>query len=169
MHRPSKRSQVIKTYVQKKSSAYDRILARLGEERIDDLKQKWDSLNIRSHGADGDSDVGDGIITCLQKLKFSFIDIQSILPIGSSRLTRVNKLKSSRDKEKRVRQHALSSASRAVFSSFMESLDCEDGFPCAHQRPKRYIISDNVITWKAIYDNYVRYVEMQREENHALR
>ena len=165
MHRPTKRSRAIQTYAQKKSSAYDRILARLGEERIDNLKQKWNSLNIRCHGVDGDGDVGDGIITCLQKLNFSFIEIQSILPIGSSRLTRVIKLQSSRNREKRVRRHALSTASRALFSSYMESLDCEDGFPCAHRRPKRYIISDNVITWKAIYENYVRYVEMQREEN----
>ena len=74
MHRPSKRARVVKTYAQKRSSAYDRTLARLGQERIDGLKQKWASLNIRSHGANGDGDVGDGIITCLQKLKFSFIE-----------------------------------------------------------------------------------------------
>ena len=136
----------------------------LGIVYIDKLKYLWSTLNISIHGVGGGGHVSDGILMCLQKLNLSCLEIQSFLPVGSARLCRVKRLKScSLIPQRNLHKHDLSSISVRLFRYFMESLDTEDGFACAHWQIKRYIVSSNPnITWTRVYEDYVEFIQQKK-------
>ena len=63
------------------------------------------------------------------------------------------------------KKHAFAQVDVNLFVAFMSSLDVEDGFPCAHRRPKFYIRRDDKgTTWKELHGDYCSYVEKEKEE-----
>ena len=155
MHRPTRRTNKrIISYGDRKETVYARTLIKLGEERVQALKHRWASMKTGVHGHRGDGDVADGIIICLKQLNLSNVMIRSFIPVGGTRLARVDKLMADMSKKPKLRApHAFNKITILLYCDFMKSLNCVDRFPCSHRPPKRYVISNNNtnITWKEIY------------------
>ena len=93
MHRPERDGKgKVSKWPQLKENAFKRCLFTLGEERIEILKEKWSGMDTTDRGATGDGDIGDGILLCLRNLGLSILEIRSILPVGGSRMTRLQSL-----------------------------------------------------------------------------
>ena len=134
---------------------------------MNSLSDQWKRLETIRHGLDSDGDVGDGIILCLMRCGLSFIEIRSVLPVGGYRLSRLKHFTgySTRSTRKPV-YHAFNNATVDVFKTFIDSLHVEDGFPCAHRRPKFYVITEKrSITWKEIYHDYCEFAKQKNENS----
>ena len=120
------------------------------------LQHRWNSLDTKLKK--GDKDIGDGILMCLQKIGLSAIEIRSFLKVGGSRLSRIIKFTTNCNAAPRLlRYHALSQISVDYFKNYIISLDVEDGFACAHRRPKFYVSKHGkAVTWINLHDDYTK-------------
>ena len=159
MHRPTRNTRDKITWSGKKERALVRVRSLIGLAKMKQLQETWAKLHPDGKQKGEGSNYGDGALMVMILMKLSNIEIQSFIPVGGSRLSRVRKLDKKQITKNRKRSHAMSAKSVMFFCDFMESLDLEDGFPCAHRRPKRYIVSDNVnISWTDIHKLYKEYV-----------
>ena len=170
MHRTARNHQEKKTYAEKKTDARLRAESEIGRDQIKNILERWSTLETHRHGCASDGDIGDGILLCLLKLDMSTVEIQSFLPVGSSRLTRLRKFQSHSNNLRVRAHHALSNEEILTFKCFFESLEVEDGFPCAHRRPKFYIHNDGKsVQWKEIYEKYKLYAETNLPEGRIMK
>ena len=105
---------------------------------------------MHHHGCGGDGDIGHRILLCLMKLGLSHIEIRSFLKVGGHCCSRVYNISSNREKVEQPRKHTLNAYSLAEFRAFIDGLDEEDSFPCAHRRPKFYILGEKLTCKKDI-------------------
>ena len=103
------------------------------------------------------------MLLVLMNCGLSFMEIQSIVKVGGSRLSRLKKFESNRNRSATVpkRSHAFNERSVSLFKTFFASLDVEDGFACGHRRPKMYVIGEDM-TWAKLYGKYVSFVEAEK-------
>ena len=99
----------------------------------------------------------------LMNCGLSRIEIQSIVKVGGSRLSRLYNFESNRNRsaDRTKRTHAFNEMSVSLFQAFFSSLDVEDGFACGHRRPKMYVIGEDM-TWKKLHEKYVSFVEGEK-------
>ena len=163
MHRPKRNSRQAQTSAEKKEAALRRATQFLGINRIAAIRRRWDSLDTSRHGLDSDGDVADGMLLVLKNCGLSHIEIQSIVKVGGSRLSRLYNFESNRNRsaDRTKRTHAFNEMSVSLFQAFFSSLDVEDGFACGHRRPKMYVIGEDM-TWKKLHEKYVSFVEGEK-------
>ena len=90
MHRARHNGRPRKTEKMKEEEAREKVITMVGEDQVRKLQQKWRSLDTHRHNFNGDGDIGDGILICLQKFGLSCIHICATLGCGASRLTKLN-------------------------------------------------------------------------------
>ena len=72
----------VTSFVDRKETAYARTIIKVGEERVEALKDRWASMKTGIHGRKGDIDIADGVIVYLKQLNLSNVMIQSFIPSG---------------------------------------------------------------------------------------
>ena len=139
-------------------------IEKLGTEQVSAIQRQWRTLDTQRHGHLGYGNIGDGILVCLMKVGLSIMEIQSVIKVGGYQLTRLKKITSNSDSIILPRAHTLSVQPVNLFKTFFETLDGEDSIPCAHHRPKYYVLKEGKqITWKDLYGNYKRYAHEKLE------
>ena len=103
------------------------------------------------------------MLLVLMNCGLSFVEIQAIVKVGRSRLTRLKKLKSheNRSTDLPKRTHAFSNLLVSLFKTFFTSLNVEDGFACGHCCPKMRVIGEDM-TWIKLHEKYALLVETEK-------
>jgi hypothetical protein len=148
---------------QKMESAKQRVMEKLGsQEQVSEVQESWTKLKTKR--GERDWEKANGIILNLIDVGLSEIEIRSILPVGSSRIQRLRSYDPSvAPISSGAPLHALNRKDIAFFKGFIEGIDTEDGFPCGHRRPKKYVLEEGA-TWKKLY---ARYIEQASKEPSA--
>jgi hypothetical protein len=142
----------------KDQDALESIVKSLGEEEAANIKMTWDSLNQKGRNVQSDDwGVSNGIIATLLSQNYSFNSIRMLLGCGMSKITRVkedmqnpNRLA---EKKKQIPWHAATKEDLERIKECKKDWALEDGFPCAHRRPREYFVEENV-TWKSLHAKY---------------
>ena len=102
-----------------------------------------------------DHSSADGIIMSLLQQNLSQREIQETLGCGVSRIGRVRKkmMNPGLTVKRPSPYHAITPQQEADIRSHIESFDTEDGYPCAHRRPKSYFVQEG-LNWKKVHDSY---------------
>ena len=91
-----------------------------------------------------------------------------LLGCGMSKISRVKKdIENSNRLAERRRQtpwHAAKKEGLERIKACKTDWNLEDAFPCAHKRPKKYFVEENV-TWKSLY---VKYAEKMTESGYRV-
>ena len=135
----------------------DRAKRLLTEERYHALKRQWASLD--SSGSDHKT--ADGMIMTLLKMGLSKRVIIAVFGCGSSRVKRVrlDMMDPQRlDKPRPPPHHAVTDDDMRLIKDHIESYDTEDGFPCAHRKPRKYFVEQG-LTWTKVHENYSKSLE----------
>ena len=133
--------------------ALHRAKVKLGEAEFARLKKSYGELS-KTFG--GHSDLLNGVIIALVQNNLSNIEIRVMTGCGVSKITRVRKLlkcPALAKPEPRVPAHACTQKDLDNIRSHLESLETEDGFPCAHRRPIKFFTTAG-LSWKKIYLGY---------------
>ncbi|KAI3648372.1 hypothetical protein MP228_006226 [Amoeboaphelidium protococcarum] len=152
---------VVKSQEQKDAEKLTRFMDIVGGPgNAEQLKQRFDSLN--ASGVSADKLQADGILLSLITQSCTHRMLTLYFGAGGSRLQRI--VKHSQDPglalTKRVAAHALPEYSLIQFKQFMESLEFEDGFPCAHRRARKYLKTndDMKMTWVYFHAMYITFI-----------
>ncbi|ETN18574.1 hypothetical protein PPTG_04141 [Phytophthora nicotianae INRA-310] len=87
-------------------------------------------------------------------------DIRAIIPVGGSRVDRLRKIRELGPETWHTRRsqaapwHAFSDEDIEAFKLHCATWILEDGFPCAHRRPRQYFTEPN-LTWVVVHAHYV--------------
>ncbi|ETP05907.1 hypothetical protein F441_17607 [Phytophthora nicotianae CJ01A1] len=87
-------------------------------------------------------------------------DIRAIIPVGGSRVDRLRKIRELGPEAWHTRRsqaapwHAFSDEDIEAFKLHCATWILEDGFPCAHRRPRQYFTEPN-LTWVVVHAHYV--------------
>ncbi|KAJ1387815.1 hypothetical protein B484DRAFT_303779, partial [Ochromonadaceae sp. CCMP2298] len=131
---------------------------KLGQEGLEMLAKDfvaWDS-----NFGDAEWQLCDGIILTLLRQGLSQIEIRAVLPVGGSRVFRLQQaLKDpnySALPSRRVRGstwHALTADEKEAIRAESQYWELEDGFPCAHRRPRQFF-GEEGLTWSTLWHRY---------------
>ncbi|EEY66671.1 uncharacterized protein PITG_21820 [Phytophthora infestans T30-4] len=97
---------------------------------------------IRVYGSEWQQ--SEGIVIQFLQQGLSEREIRAVIPVGSSRIVRLRKVLEEGVETLHTRRepqrpwHALSDDDIAVLKKHCETWILEDGFPCAHRRPRHY-------------------------------
>ena len=122
---------------------------KLGEAAYNSMRKLLQTINE----VKGDSKtVLDGLIMGLLQRNLSNNEIRSIHRFGNSRINRIRKLMSNPSliNSRRPRpKHAAVEADLNNLKTHLETYETEDGYPCAHRRPRKFFIQQR-LRWKEI-------------------
>ena len=137
----------------RKAAAKARARNKLGDVEFERLGKLWKTLKSAAHKKDHSS--ADGIIMSLLQQNLSQREIQETLGCGVSRIGRVRKkmMNPGLTVKRPPPYHAITPQQEADIRSHIESFDTEDGYPCAHRRPKSYFLQEG-LNWKKVHDSY---------------
>ena len=122
----------------------------LGEERFLSLRAEWKRLDT----VGVDRDKADGMIMSLLRLELSKRMIIAVFSCGSSRVMRIKREMMDPQVKKRVRKppyHAVTETQKLAIKEHINSYETEDGFPCAHRRPRKYFVKQG-LTWSKVHE-----------------
>jgi hypothetical protein len=121
----------------RKETALARAVEALGLETVQKIQREWAQWDTGRGGREWQQ--SEGVVMQLIQQSFSSIVIQSIIPVGGSRIQRLrNVLRDGIEtlhtrRSKAPAYHAFQEADLAVFKSHCDAWDFKDGFPCAHR------------------------------------
>lgn len=139
---------------EKNRRALERAVGKLGTDQAANIRANFDNLDKRLTHTDWG--IGNGIISSLLGLKLSQNEIRVFLGVGSSRIQRVekNRLNENRELQERAQpSHACTEEDLELVRFTSSTWELEDGFPCAHRRPRQYFIAPGV-TWSSLWKQY---------------
>ena len=94
------------------------------------------------------------MIASLIKLDVSYFEIQCIFGCGKGRICKVNDPEAYRIKHsKSTPGHAITAEDKEMLIEFLESLDTQQGFACAHRLPQTYLTEEG-LTWSVLFGRY---------------
>ena len=67
---------------------FDGSIAKIGTEQVSSIQKQWCTLDTKRHGHLGDGNIGDSILVCLMKVGLRTMEIQSVIKVRGSQLTR---------------------------------------------------------------------------------
>ncbi|CAM6105554.1 unnamed protein product [Calypogeia fissa] len=126
-------------------------------DQVLELRASWAALDTGYGGLEWEQ--GEGIIITLLNQGLSQKEIRALIPVGGYKIHRI---KCAVDfgfvdfhtkRPKRVPVHAVTSDQLQFLKVDVNSWKVEDGFPCAHHRPRTYLLEEN-ITWMALWSRY---------------
>jgi hypothetical protein len=105
----------------------------------------------------------NGLILGLIDQGLSQIQIRMFLGCGGSRVERVRHHERA---ERKPPSHAFPEATITYLKVIVSQWKTEDGFPCAHRKPRQYLLQDNgkEATWLALHKQYKKDWENLLEE-----
>ena len=139
---PRKSSKI--SPAQRVARARTQAVEKLGEPEINRTMQLIQSMNSVEEGK---KEVMDGIIMSLLQRNLSNLQIRSIHRFGNSRINRIRKLMrnpSLLNKRRPKPIHAVDNKDLENIKSHLSTLETEDGFPCAHRRPKKFFVEEGL-------------------------
>jgi hypothetical protein len=92
--------------------------------------------------------------------------IRAIIPVGGSRVARLRGVLKDGVESLHTRRlaqkpsHAFSDDDTARFKAHCATWILEDGFPCAHRRPRQYF-TEPKLTWKTVHAHYKDDIERE--------
>ena len=134
--------------------AKGRVIQKIGKNEYDRLKQNWESMG-RSNPQVGHSLV-DGMIMSLIQQNLSNREIMVVFNVGNPRINRIRlaiRNPETLKKPKLKPKHAASDIDIQRLKNHLATFDTEDGFPCAHRRPRKFFIQQG-LKWKDIWRSY---------------
>jgi hypothetical protein len=128
------------------------ILHALGESGTRILA-RWNSLNPKLNHEDWMHQ--NGMIICLIDQGLSQIQIRMFLGCGGSRIERLRHYEKS---ERKPPAHKFSEATVLYMKEIVSKWNTEDGFPCAHRKPRQYVTLDSgkEATWLGLHKEYTK-------------
>ena len=155
------------TYADKVKNAVVRAKHKLGDEEYSRVKRLLQTID----DAKGSSKpVLDGIIMGLLQRNLSNNEIRSVYKVGNSRINRIRKVMNNPSliSSKRPRpSHAAVEADLNNLKTHLESYETEDGFPCAHRRPRKFFIKEG-LRWRGIWRTYKACMDSKEPPCRAL-
>ena len=117
---------------------------KLTEEKWLNLRNEWKLLDVSTRGKDHDT--GDGMIRSLLSQNLSPREIRMTLGCGIFRIRRIKKLQQNPNKTfpKSTPHHAVTELQKDAIKDHIASYETEDGFPCAHRRPRKYFVQEGL-------------------------
>ena len=133
----------------RKQKAKERAKKRLGEQEFNNLHKLYQSLKSGSY--EEDHSKADGIVMGLLQQGFKQREIVQVLGCGTSKVQRVReKMKNPNVcKVRAAPWHAITVKQTEAIKTHIASYDTEDGYPCAHRRPKSYFIRQG-LNWNTV-------------------
>jgi hypothetical protein len=150
------------SHAEKVARAAERALAKLGQEKYDEIKQSWAALLNPNNQNGDDWEKGNGIIINLLSLNFSHLEIRTMLGCGGSRISRLaDYMKDPQPKVRKTPAHAFNDDDdKKRIHAHINSYEREDGFPCSHRRPRQYFVTEK-LTWTSIHKDYEAKMKQQ--------
>ena len=138
----------------RKESALQRVISKLGEARVEKIRTDWGAMESGVGGSEWMQ--SEGIIISLLQCGLSEIEIRAVIPVGGSKIDRLRKMLHNgietlhTRRPPRVPAHAVSDECMDRIKSDAMTWEVEDGFSCAHRRPKQYLL-DPLLTFTKLY------------------
>lgn len=132
------------TEAQKESRARARAIEKIGKVEYDRVKLLIESLLAV---AKAKKSVLDGLVMGLLQQNLTNGEIRTLHNFGNSRINRIRKLMANPSliESKRPRPvHAVSNEDLAHLKHHLASFDTEDGYPCAHRRPRKFFVKEGL-------------------------
>ena len=142
------------TYEQKEERAIERAKSELGEDEYLRLQKTYKS--IKESSSSDKHLVLDGMIINMIQRNLSQIEIKTMFRCGGYRILRLQKVLANPEllkKKRRVPKHAVSDDDLEALKAHLGTFDTEDGFPCAHRRPRKFFIQQG-LTWVKVWGSY---------------
>ena len=142
---------------EKDEDALAHIIKSLGQEEANNIRMTYSSLESSGKTLNSDDwGISNGIIATLIGQNYAYNSIRMLLGCGMSKIQRVkrdienpNRLMANRH----APWHAATEEDLNRIKSCKRTWELEDGFPCAHRRPREYFVEENV-TWKSLHAMY---------------
>ena len=137
---------------QKRRGYLERAAHKLGGTDVrDKLSKQWDEIRVVKNKVN--EKIGDGLILSLLQQNLSTREIRAMFcKAGVSKINRIRKIMEdpkSTSIQRKPPPHAASSIDIDNISAHLGTFDTEDGFPCAHRRPRKFFIQQG-LTWVKI-------------------
>ncbi|OWY97879.1 hypothetical protein PHMEG_00031484 [Phytophthora megakarya] len=152
----------------RQEAAYARAVEKLGEDTLKEMGDDWGSWDTKYGSAEWEQ--SEGVVLNLLQQGFSEREIKAILPVGGSRVSRLPKVLALGVDTLHTRRqpstpwHAFTDKGLDNFKAHCSTWVLEDGFPCAHHRPRQYFTEPN-LTWLVVHSRYV--YDSKREDSDA--
>ena len=94
-----------------------------------------------------DKPVVDGLIMSLLQKNRTNTKIRAVHKFGNSRINRIRKVMKNPTLliSKRPRPvHAVTNEDLVYLRNILATFDTEDGFPCAHRRPRKFFVQEGI-------------------------
>lgn len=141
-----------------KLRAYDRAITKLGGiGAVTELRQTWASLDTGYGGLEWEQ--SEGLIMALIHQGLSQKEIRATLPVGGYKCSRIKVAIENGFTDfhtRRPRQVSSHAVTKEQLKFLQDDVGCwpsEDGFPCAHRRPRTYHTEEN-ISWTKLHARY---------------
>lgn len=144
--RPTRNRKPKQTQAQLNTTALQAITKKLGEEESARLRTQFKSL-VSTKFRHQDWETGNGIVLSLIRQGCSVNGIRQLLGVGASRVKRISDQSTGQRPPKRERGppiHAATEEDLKRIKKCAAEWELEDGFPCAHRRPRQYFIEENM-------------------------
>ncbi|KAI3631056.1 hypothetical protein MIR68_010546 [Amoeboaphelidium protococcarum] len=157
-----------KTEEQKRDGQMKCIFERLGGEQAA-MAYKDGYLKANEVQSKESKRIADGMIVALFHLHLSQGQIRLLLGAGSSRIQKLYKVRDNfqelAQKAPQVPKHAFKSNDIQIMKDFIQSLEVEDGYPCAHRRARTFLKTEGSVktTWESLYQQYVAFAKEKSE------
>ena len=125
--------------------ALESIIKSLGDEEAANINMTWESFKGKGTTLSSEAwGVSNGIIATLIGQNYSYNSIRMLLGCGMSKISRVkNDIENPNRLAERRRQrpwHAAKTEDLERIKACKTDWNLEDGFPCAHRRPREYCV-----------------------------
>ena len=137
------------TKQEKEANALARAKHKLGEN---EFKRVKDLITSLSSVGGGDKSVLDGLIMGMLQHNMSNIEIRAVHSFGNSKINRVRKVMNNPKLINSPRprpSHAVVDKDLENLKAHLATFDTEDGFPCAHRRPRKFFVQQG-LHWTTI-------------------
>ena len=141
----------------RKDNALKRVTEKLGEQTLAKMREDWAMMETGAAGREWET--SDGIVINLIQSGFSEMEIRAIIPVGGYKIGRLRDVLKVGFEQNHTRRpprtpaHAVVDADLDAIKQHALTWEVEDGFPCAHRRPKQYLV-DPKLTFTKLYQGY---------------
>lgn len=154
---PTRRTKP-KSKAQLKQNDFNRALRKLGSmDAVNEIRESWSKMDTKYGGLEWRQ--SEGIVINLVTQGLSQKEIRALIPVGGFRTSRLKKAVDSdfadfhTKRKRQVGASAVTSDQLEFLKTDANSWKTEDGFPCAHRRPRTYLVEENV-TWTLLHQRY---------------
>ena len=147
----TERPKKVRNHADRMVKAKASMILKLGLHQSIALKNSFDSLNEK----ESTKDAADGMIQAMFDLKFSCNEVRVLFGVGGHRIDRIKQKKVAGRKSNP--RHAATAADILRLTAHMDAFPKEDAFPCAHRRPRQYLLSPtggDCANWTEVWLHY---------------